>query len=110
MKKYISVFFSGTGFSISDNIYLTGLLYEQTIESETQIKLGFDGCGVEFKTRGVLFANGLDEQCDRVIQRIATEIKNGHEITLNVYGHSRGGAAALMLAQQLSKLIQINYQ
>jgi hypothetical protein len=101
MKKTISVFFSGTGFKISDDDLLAGSLYRQTEENETQIKLGFDGCGVAYGLRGDLFANGLDEQCDEVIQRISQEITEGHELTLNIYGHSRGGTAAVMLADQL---------
>ncbi|MBA3537243.1 MAG: hypothetical protein H0T84_11645 [Tatlockia sp.] len=102
MKKIISVFFSGTGFNISDTDFLAGSLYKRTKENETQIKLGFDGCGVVYGLRGGLFAHGLDEQCDEVIQRINQEITDGHEVTLNIYGHSRGGTAAAMLAAQLS--------
>ncbi len=60
----------------------------------------------------VSMVSGLDEQCDRVIQRITQEIEAGNEITLNVYGHSRGAVAALLLAQQLGsvdpKLLSIN--
>lgn len=116
MKKTLSVFFSGTGFSINDvwdpSIYLAASLYNRVEESEHQIKMGFDGCGVEFGLSGVLFGSGLDEQCNRVIQRITEEIEAGNEITLNVYGHSRGAIAALMLAQQLGsvdpKLLSIN--
>ncbi|CEG58770.1 alpha/beta hydrolase [Legionella fallonii] len=113
MKKTISVFFSGTGFSIDDSAtFLAANLYECVKQGEQQIKMGFDGCGVEFGLSGIVFGSGLDEQCDRVIQRIIEEIEAGNEMTLNVYGHSRGAVGALMLAQQLSavdpKLLSIN--
>lgn len=102
MKKTISIFFSGTGFSINDSTYLAASLYNKTQENEQQIKMGFDGCGVHSPFLGTIFGSGLDEQCDEAIQRITQEIAAGHEITLNVYGHSRGAIGAIMLAQQLS--------
>jgi hypothetical protein len=41
---------------------------------------------------------------EKVIDRIMQEINAGHQITLNVYGHSRGGIAALLLAKQLGRV------
>jgi hypothetical protein len=102
MHKTISVFFSGTSFSIEDSSFLAGSLYRRTEENQQQIKMGFDGCGVLYPVLGTILGNGLDEQADQVIQRIAQEIGAGNELTLNVYGHSRGAIGALMLAQQLS--------
>lgn len=112
MKKTISIFFSGTDFRIDNPSFLTASLYNRTIENETQLKKGFDGCGVLYPFRGGIFGSGLDEQCDEAIQLISKEIAEGHEITLNLYGHSRGAVGALMLAQQLSdvdpSLLSIN--
>lgn len=104
MNKTISVYFSGTGFSIDDGGFLAGSLHARTEESESQIKMGFNGCGVDYGFNGTIFGSGLDEQCERVIDRIAQEINEGHQITLNVYGHSRGGIAALLLAKQLGNI------
>ncbi len=55
----MSVFFSGTGFSLNNfydsDVYLAANLYEGVKESEQQIKMGFDGCGVEFGFNGEWF-------------------------------------------------------
>ncbi len=104
MQKTISVFFSGTGFSIQAPNLLAASLYDRTQENEQQIKMGFDGCGVLYPFSGTIFGSGLDEQCDEVIQTVLKEIAAGNEITLNVYGHSRGAIAALLLAQQLGSV------
>lgn len=104
MNKTISVYFSGTGFSINKKYFLAGSLHARTKESESQIKMGFNGCGVDYGFNGTIFGSGLDEQCERVIERIVQEINAGHQITLNVYGHSRGGIAALLLAKQLGNI------
>lgn len=102
MHKTISVFFSGTGFKITNPEFLAARLCRELVESETQIKMGFDGCGVDSPLLGGLFGTGLDEQSADAISLIREEIEAGHTITLNAYGHSRGGIAALMLAKQLS--------
>ncbi|WP_028388813.1 hypothetical protein [Legionella fairfieldensis] len=104
MNKTISVYFSGSGFSIEKKHLLAGHLYDRTEESESQIKMGFNGCGVDYGISGILFGSGLDEQCERVINCLVQEINAGHQITLNVYGHSRGGIAALLLAKQLGNI------
>ncbi|MBA2652615.1 MAG: hypothetical protein H0U73_10170 [Tatlockia sp.] len=102
MKKTISVFFSGSNLSIDDRTLVAGYLYHQAESSETQIKNGFNGCAKEFGFWGGILGSGLDKQCDEIIQRVKQELARGHELTLNAYGLSRGGVAALMLAQQLS--------
>ncbi len=104
MNKTISVYFSGTGFSIDDSRFLATSLLARTEESESQIKMGFNGCGVDYGFNGTIFGSGLNEQCKKVIDRIIQEINAGHQITLNVYGHSRGGIAALLLAKQLGSI------
>lgn len=101
MNKVISVYFSGTGFSINDTAFLAASLCAKTEENESQIKMGFNGCGVDYGFTGVIFGSGLDKQCEKVIDSTIQEINAGHQITLNVYGHSRGGIAALLLAKQL---------
>jgi hypothetical protein len=112
MKITISVFFSGAGHEISDVNTLLHLLKAHINTSRSQKVLAFDGCGVTHGTRGVIFGTGLDEQCQQVIEEVAAEIKLGNVVSLNVYGHSRGAIAALMLAKQLSvvelDLLEIN--
>ncbi len=104
MNKTISVYFSGTGFRINESHFLASSLHARTEESESQIKMGFNGCGVDYGFNGVIFGSGLDEQCDKVIERVIQEINAGHQVTLNVYGHSRGAIAALLLAKQLGSI------
>ena len=104
MDKTISVYFSGTAFPIDDNQYLAAYLHTRTKESESQIKLGFNGCGVDYGFNGTIFGSGLDEQCEKVLARVIQEINAGHHVTLNAYGHSRGGIAALLLAKQLGNI------
>lgn len=112
MNITISVFFSGTGHDINDVNMLAGLLNELTETNETQKKIGFDGCGQAFGFNGSIFGTGLDIQCQQVIEQVETEIKKGNKVTLNAFGHSRGGIGAIMLAQQLSgidpKILEIN--
>jgi len=104
MDKTISVYFNDTDFKINNLSQRASNLYNITIESESQIKFGFNGCGIDYGFFGKFFGSGLDKQCETVINCIIQEInkiKDGHHITLNVYGHKRGGIAALLLAKQL---------
>lgn len=104
MNITISVFFSGTGHKINDSQTLASLLKDHIdTAANDQIAIGFDGCGcaTTYGVMGAIFGTGLDEQCSEVITTIETQIKKGNTITLNVYGHSRGAVAALMLAKQL---------
>ena len=104
MKKVISVFFSGTGFSIHEPRFLASQLYALCVDDESQARFGFNGCGVDYGFNGTLWGTGLDIQCQKVISQVQKELGDGHEVSLNVYGHSRGGIAALMLAKQLGQL------
>jgi hypothetical protein len=104
MNKTISVYFSGTGFSIDEGNFLASSLHARTEISESHIKMGFNGCGVDYGFNGTIFGSGLDEQCEKVIDCVVQEINAGHQVTLNVYGHSRGGIAALLLAKQLGDI------
>lgn len=104
MHKTISVFFSGTGHEITNPNMLATLLKNKIQTSDNQLVMGFNGCGIDYGARGSFFGAGLDKQCQQVIEALALEIKQGNTITLNVYGHSRGGIAALMLAKELSNV------
>lgn len=46
----------------------------------------------------------MDAQCQQVIWQTESELKNGNFLVLNVYGHSRGAVAALLLAKQLNRI------
>jgi len=45
---------------------------------ETQFKMGFDGCGTVYGLRGMLFAHGLEQQCDVAVARV-NELLTGPE-------------------------------
>ena len=113
MNKVISVFFSGTDHDIdNDPNELASVLARLIDTSPNQLLMGFSGCGVEFGRRGAIFGTGLDEQCQQVITVVESEIMQGHKVTLNVFGFSRGAIAALLLAKQLGEisrsLLEIN--
>lgn len=104
MNVTISTFFSGTGHEASDDRTLVHLLNDHINTNNNQKSIAFDGCGVTHGITGVIFGAGLDEQCQQVISQVQSEIEKGNSVTLNVYGHSRGGIGALMLAKQLSSI------
>eukprot|EP00929_Paragymnodinium_shiwhaense_P068831 TRINITY_DN34696_c0_g1_i1.p1 TRINITY_DN34696_c0_g1~~TRINITY_DN34696_c0_g1_i1.p1 ORF type:complete len:353 (+),score=63.74 TRINITY_DN34696_c0_g1_i1:29-1087(+) len=66
-------------------------------------KLAFDGCGVSHGLTGVLFANGLREQCGVVRSYVEAAVGAGFSVVLNFVGLSRGGIGGLYLAQELAK-------
>lgn len=66
--------------------------------------MNFDGIGVVNPIMGTIFGTGMDKQCQEVIEKVREYIESGDEVILNIYGHSRGGISALMLAKQLSRI------
>ena len=70
------------------------------------LKMGFHGCGVVNGIAGVIWAFGLSSQCDTVAARVRSVLETWPDVALiiNVCGLSRGGIAALGLAQRLSSL------
>jgi len=111
----LTVYFEGTANTLRPITTQVGVFFERTAaldvtdpavepaDDETQLKMGFSGCGVTAGVPGTLFAFGLAPQCDEVVRRIE-RIVPGRPIAVNVLGLSRGGIAALMLAQRLSRL------
>mmetsp|Transcript_17015 Transcript_17015/g.28380 ORF Transcript_17015/g.28380 Transcript_17015/m.28380 type:complete len:391 (+) Transcript_17015:83-1255(+) len=105
---------------------------ETTTLTGNQYKISFDGCGVTNGLMGTLFATGLHSQCKEVEKHVknilslesssvlsslkasSTNQKTSNQIkvNLNVVGLSRGGIAAIQLAQMLHyipvELLQIN--
>lgn len=104
MKKYITVFFNGTGHAKSNPCFLANWLFALRQESDSQLFMNFDGIGVVNPIMGTIFGTGMDKHCQEVIEKVRECIESGDEVILNVYGHSRGGISALMLAKQLSNI------
>ena len=72
-------------------------------DGETSFKMGFDGCGVAFGACGTIWAVGLSSQCAAVEARVRELLAQGRgHVRLVCVGLSRGGCAALMLAQRLA--------
>lgn len=74
-------------------------------EKSAQLKMAFDGCGVAYGCRGVVFAHGLDEQTERTVERVKELLEANPKlaITVNALGLSRGGMALLILAQKFAR-------
>jgi hypothetical protein len=104
LKKYITVFFNGTGHAKDNPSFLANWLYALRQENESQLFMNFDGIGVVNPLMGTIFGTGMDKQCQEVIEKVRECVEAGDEVVLNVYGHSRGGISALMLAKQLSNI------
>lgn len=74
------------------------------------LKMGFDGCGQTNGCTGMICAEGLSEQCRCVVQRVEQLLTHlagrgdGRSVVLNVLGLSRGGMAAMKLAQTLANV------
>ncbi|WP_454781046.1 hypothetical protein [Legionella sp. WA2022007384] len=68
----------------------------------THFKMGFNGCGVDYGVKGLLFGAGVKEQSDQVVEVIKKLIKDGYKVKFNGIGLSRGGIAAIMAALKLA--------
>lgn len=97
----LNVFFSGTGHKLKEP-HLAGFLHEHIEESPTQLKKGFNGCGVEHGFSGVIFGTGTEKDVAEVVQQVQALVKEGKKVKLNAYGHSRGAIAAQLLAKAVA--------
>lgn len=108
----LTVYFSGTSHAIYDDSMLAAVLHEATVENESNLKIGFNGCGIDYGLTGVLFGRGLEKQCQSVVDQVIKLLKDGKRVKLNGYGHSRGGIGCLLLTKMLGKfdrdLVEIN--
>lgn len=114
----LSVFFEGTANTICPITTQVGLFFELSEAQDVtdpvlplplelsgaKLKMGFDGCGVTAGLMGTVFAVGLAEQVTAVVLRVRHLMCVGHKVIVNVLGLSRGGIAALRLAQGLTCL------
>jgi len=108
------VFFEGTGNTIHPLTTQIGLFAdacvaedvtrssEAPLEGSGPFKMKFDGCGVVNPVTGLLFAWGLDEQVEKVVQRAKQLLRPGVAANSRVrcvaVGLSRGGMACARLA------------
>lgn len=110
-KIILAVYFSGSGHELSYDC-LAGSLWQAASSNSSQIKMGFKGCGIDYGWKGTIFGTGLEEQCGEVVEQVKKLLSNGQNVTVNAYGHSRGGIACLLLAKMLgdysSDLVTVN--
>ncbi|HHF7374384.1 hypothetical protein [Legionella bozemanae] len=70
----------------------------------THFKMGFNGCGVDYGVKGLLFGAGVEEQSDQVVAVVKKLIQDGYKVKLNGIGLSRGGIAAILAAIKLAHI------
>lgn len=114
----LTAIFEGTIYSIeTSNTHLHQVLFQDCegvrIYSANQVtdhpntthfKMGFNGCGVDYGTKGLLLGAGIEEQSDQVVAVILKLIKLGYKVKFNGIGLSRGGIAAIESALKLAHI------
>ncbi|PWY54987.1 hypothetical protein DGG96_14395 [Legionella qingyii] len=112
----LTAIFEGTIYSIEQpNTHLHQVLFKDCkgvrINSAEQVdlnkdathfKMGFNGCGVDYGVKGLLFGAGVKQQSDQLVAVVKKLIKEGYKVKLNCIGLSRGGIAAIMAAIKLA--------
>ena len=116
-RVILSAFFEGTANHLKPVTTQIGLFFEQCnaidisddlsgFEADVgSYKMGFDGCGVVAGVAGMIWAFGLSGQCQQVCNRVndlLAQLPPTCSLIINVLGLSRGGIAALMLAEALT--------
>ncbi|CAM3154340.1 Uncharacterised protein [Legionella steigerwaltii] len=114
----LTAIFEGTIYKIDEpNTHLHRVLYKDCkgtlIESAEQVnqhkdathfKMGFNGCGIDYGTKGALFGVGLEEQSDQLVAVVKKLIQDGYKVKLNGIGLSRGGIALILAALKLGHI------
>ena len=77
---------------------------EAVEESSHDYVIAFDGCGVTHGFCGAVCAVGVRSQAQTVVERTETLLTLGGHLRINVVGLSRGGIAAMLLAQKLAHI------
>jgi hypothetical protein len=113
MTKTINVYLNGAGENTEipnfGRISLATLLNELTENNgETSTSFLVNGSAIDNydpRDLGCIFAYHLTDQVTEVANKIKELVANSREkITLNVFGFSRGGVGAFLLAQQLKDI------
>jgi hypothetical protein len=115
----VSVFWCGTAGTIFPHATQVGMFSRMSTATEiskgygdieclpekipVECKISFDGCGSTNGAAGVLFGQGLVQQCDEVVLKVKALLKAGYRVKLNCLGLSRGAVAILMLAKKLAQ-------
>lgn len=121
MTKILCVYINGSNesadFPKEGITSLANLLHQLTDRDEKRVSsICLDGCGIknnDVRDIGGIFTWHLEKQINDLIKKIQTDyLKDGDKLILNVYGFSRGGAAAFLICKKLShisaKQLEIN--
>ncbi|MBN9227970.1 MULTISPECIES: hypothetical protein [Legionella] len=114
----LTAVFEGTIYSIEEpNTHLHEVLYRdckgvritsadevEQHKDATHLKMGFNGCGVDYGVTGLLFGAGVEEQSDQVVAVVKKLIQDGYTVKFNAIGLSRGGIAAILAALKLASI------
>ena len=125
-RRLLVVFFEGTSNTLSPITTQIGLFASACVAAPVSVasdvkasaavqgdalKMSFDGCGVTHGTTGMLFAAGLDSQCDEVagvveamLERSRDDDGTAESVRVVAVGLSRGGVACCKLALKLAYL------
>ncbi|WP_454783954.1 hypothetical protein [Legionella sp. WA2024007413] len=114
----LTAIFEGTIYSIEEpnthlhqvlskdckGVRITSAQEVEQYKDATHFKMGFNGCGVDYGVKGLLFGAGVKKQSDQVVEVIKRLIKDGYKVKFNGIGLSRGGIAAIMAAIKLAHI------
>ncbi|HHF0525849.1 TPA: hypothetical protein ACTUT5_003055 [Legionella anisa] len=87
-----------------DGVRITSAEEINQHQDVTHFKMGFNGCGVDYGVKGLLFGAGVEEQSDQVVAVVKKLIHDGYKVKLNGIGLSRGGIAAILAAIKLAHI------
>lgn len=113
MTKIISVYFNGTddrnAVPKHGRITLAALLDQITIKDDiNNYSICVNGCGIEtqdIRDLGAIFTFHLEKQVLKIAKQVKDMVNDSEDkVVLNVYGFSRGGAAAFLLCQKLKHI------
>lgn len=112
MTKIINVYFNGTDdandIPLNGRVTLADLLNHLTVTDESKHTICVNGCGVDtkyFRDFNGIFAFHQEDQVIEVAKGVQAAVSNSIEnVVLNVFGFSRGAAAAFLLAQKLKHI------
>ena len=110
-RKKVVALFNGTMLSKTKGMvgWLGQALTDKFQDKDDQFKLlSFDGCAVGegfFKVaRGYVFGHGVAEMADQVVADCIKFAEKGEDVDCCLFGFSRGGISALLVANKLADL------
>lgn len=110
MSKVLTVYINGTDEDASLEGFATSLanvLHALSEQNNNQRSICLDGCAIgnyDPRDLGAIFTFHLEKQLDALLPQIKEKLSTDEKLILNLYGFSRGGAAAFWLCQKLKHI------